>query len=123
MSILVVEDEIDLGELIVAHFERKLAMPCRLCSSGQEAIAALKADPEIRCVVSDYRMREGSGADVLDFIVESGHRAAFVLVTADLLEQHPDLKIERVHAYFGKPFELADMTAAVSTACGMTPLL
>lgn len=62
--VLVVDDEADIREIIIFLFQQK---GCRVleAASGKEGIKIVKAQP-VDVVISDLRMPEGSGLDLLE---------------------------------------------------------
>lgn len=61
MKILYAEDEEVLRELYALQIEALVSCDIIEVSSGKEAVEALKKDPSIALVLSDYRMPNGNG--------------------------------------------------------------
>ncbi len=65
--ILVVDDEELIVELLESYLERK-GFEIFTASSGFKAFAILKENPQIDLVISDIRMADGTGVELLEKI-------------------------------------------------------
>ncbi|NWG34345.1 MAG: GAF domain-containing protein [Chloroflexi bacterium] len=89
MKILYVEDELAHVELAQRTLEDNLKEPFVLlhCVSYREALDILDKEPDIDVVLSDLRLPDGSGLDLLGKIQERQAAPAVVLVTGQGDEQ------------------------------------
>lgn len=93
MNILYVEDEDDLREIIPAFILNELAVQIQALPSGNLAIEALKSGSEFDLIISDYMMRDGTGADLQYFMKRTGISTPFILFT-NTIEPHLPEKSE-----------------------------
>lgn len=115
VSILVVDDEADLREVIVDEF-RYLGADVYAAASGSEALA-LCDRLDIRIVISDIRMPGMSGVDLLQQLRKSGKQTDVILISG-----YSDFSEESLHALgalavLHKPFNFDDLLANVAAAC------
>ncbi len=81
MKILYAEDEEVLRELYALQIEALVSCDIVEVSSGQEAIEALKNDQNIVLVLSDYRMPNGNGDMIYQYIRENNLNIPFFLIS------------------------------------------
>jgi CheY-like chemotaxis protein len=112
MNILVVDDDADLRRVLIRLLGKR-GHAVAEASSGNRAIAALKADPSIDLILSDVAMPDGGGRELLTF-VRGAHptKPKFVLMTG-----YSDLTADEARKLGAqdlllKPFELADFLRA-----------
>jgi CheY-like chemotaxis protein/Tfp pilus assembly protein PilZ len=114
-TVLVVDDEESLREVLEFEFQRR-GYRVLTAASGNEAFA-LACEHPIDVVVSDVRMPDGSGVDLLRRLKERDVRLPviiFVTAYSDLpTEQAYDMGVE---AIISKPFAARDLLAAVARA-------
>jgi len=115
-EILIVDDEEDLRDAIAFDFRRK-GYCVFAAENGVHALEVLEANPGIRIVLSDIRMPQMNGIELLRRIKE---KSAFLPVVIFLsgfsdtsLEEAYDLGAEAV---FPKPFDRQNLFDAVSRA-------
>jgi CheY-like chemotaxis protein/Tfp pilus assembly protein PilZ len=103
-TILIVDDEVDLCEAIAFDFKRK-KFNVRTANSGHEAMKIIDSE-KIDIVISDVRMANGDGIELLDWIKARSQPmpvVMFITGFADItLEQAYD---KGVDAVFAKPFD------------------
>ncbi len=112
VSILFVDDEEDIRFSFEDRFESRF--PLYLAASGLEGIEILRSEPEIGVVITDIRMPEMNGFELirqarklnpdLGFIVVSGHGD-----TEDIIEA---LRLG-ARNYLRKPYEFSELEEAV----------
>lgn len=107
-SVLCVDDE--RGNLIVMGHALKNQFRCLLAQSGKEALWMLEEHPEVVLVISDQRMPDMTGAELLD---EVGRR-------------RPDIETVLVSAYdycdLKKPWRPEEVREVVLTRLGRETL-
>lgn len=102
--ILIVDDEPDFRNLLSAVFRRK-GYQVLTASSGSEAFATLKDNP-VDVVVSDIRMPNGDGVQLLDNIRTAGMGMPIVLLMTGYAEITTDEAYHHgAEALFSKPFD------------------
>lgn len=113
MKLLLVEDEADLREVLACYLEGKLQAEILEASSGNEAIALLEAHSDIDCVVSDYRMNNGTGGDVYLYLQQKLSGIPYILCSCDRPEDHVEFTGAKLAGYFQKPFQAKDLVTKV----------
>lgn len=93
LNILYVEDEDDLREIIPAFISKELAANVQTLPSGNLAIEVLKSGSKFDLIISDYMMRDGTGADLQYFMKRTGISTPFILFT-NTIEPHLPEKSE-----------------------------
>ncbi|OFZ79241.1 MAG: hypothetical protein A2583_01140 [Bdellovibrionales bacterium RIFOXYD1_FULL_53_11] len=73
-------------------------------SSGSDALACLKNDDSIKCVISDYEMPAGSGGELLAGIRKMGSGVPVILCTSRALAECPEFSEYEFTGYMQKPF-------------------
>jgi len=112
LTILVVDDEPDLGELVAFEFEL-VGANVFSASNGKEAFEIVKSN-EIDVVVSDIRMPGGDGVELLENL-RSYHPSNPALV---FMTGFADITLEDAYdkgavAMFGKPFNRNELIDTV----------
>lgn len=80
-KILIVDDEEEIREVMFMMIETIGQYKIIEASSGNSAIEVLKKDQDISLVFCDYRMNDGNGGDVYQWILSSRPALPFVLVS------------------------------------------
>ncbi|HLU68154.1 MAG TPA: response regulator, partial [Kofleriaceae bacterium] len=121
-SVLVVDDEPHMVDLVTRTLRR--AFDVRGATSVPEALAALAAQP-FDAVLSDERMPDGRGIDLLTHVARESARTVRVMITAhadtDLMLQA--INDGRVNRFVVKPFRPLDLLALVEQALAERPAL
>jgi putative two-component system response regulator len=113
---LVVEDNESLCSA-VARGLTLLGCECRQAASGREALESLRRDPDVDVVISDVRMPELDGVQLLAAVREQYPDTAVVMLTgvADV-----DTAVECLQAgaydYIVKPFQLTQLHTRIRHA-------
>lgn len=115
VTILIVDDEPDLREAIAFDFKRK-GYNVLTAGSGREALAMLETKP-VHLVLSDVRMPNGDGIELLDKIKEKNTLLPVVM----LITGFSDISLEEAYdkgadAVFAKPFDRKALHEAVARA-------
>jgi PAS domain S-box-containing protein len=98
LSILHVDDDDALGDLVKTYLERDDSLDCTVTavSSPDEALARLRDDDaDFDCIVSDYRMPETDGIEFLHAVRETHPDLPFLLFSG---EETGDVAAEIVRA-------------------------
>jgi CheY-like chemotaxis protein len=112
-SILVVDDEIDLREIIASEFQY-LGADVFVAGSILVAQDILK-DQKIDLVISDIRMPGGSGVELLDFVKKNPNsKTAMILISGFADFSIQEALIKGVDGYISKPFQLDDIISSAS---------
>lgn len=83
--LLLVEDDLGLLEIIQEEICRCFSgMIVTSATSGFEAIEMLSKNKNFDAIVCDYKMNNGSGIDVLQYLVFNRYRIPFLLHTSEL---------------------------------------
>lgn len=123
MQLLLLEDDIDLGQAVVDHLEAQghIVTWMKLCAQAE---AALRCDPAIELVLLDLQLPDGEALDLLRRLRAGGERRPAIVLTAR--DQVSD-RIRGLQAgaddYLVKPFDLEEMLAridAVARRSGVT---
>jgi len=111
--ILVVDDEPDILELLVEELEFE-GFSAVAASSGNQALEILQKE-SFDAVISDYKMPNGNGKVVLDYVNSDECKSSpvfyFVSGQADMSFQ--DALKEGVTKFFYKPFDLDELLDAL----------
>lgn len=109
-KILIVDDEQDIREILSMMIETNSEHAIIEAGSGFEAIDVLKKNPDISIIFCDYRMENGNGGEVYQFIHSEGNATPYVMISTDRPEDHVELRDFKNHHplndYLAKPFEL-----------------
>lgn len=115
MKIIVADDEQDICELI--RFVCEAHLPCTVYEalSGNQAIELLREHDDCDLIFCDYNMPDGNGADVFRFIRENMQQCAYVMVSSDSPEDHPEIAGKELLMALRKP-DIADgLESAIDT--------
>ncbi|MCB9062890.1 MAG: response regulator [Halobacteriovoraceae bacterium] len=116
-KILIVDDEVDLGELCVDSFEME-GFQVKYFSSSVEAMEHLNSNNEVYdVIISDENMPEVSGRDLLKELAQKNklQNTLFYLSTGDI-----ELKEEEIDGLGGagllvKPYDLDETVEKIKT--------
>jgi len=98
LSILHVDDDDALGDLVKAYLERDDALDCTVATatSPADALDRLRADDtDFDCIVSDYRMPDTNGIEFLRAVRETHSELPFLLFSG---EETGDVAAEMIRA-------------------------
>jgi len=114
-KILVVDDEPDLCDLVSEEFEFAGCKTLR-ASSGNQAIKVFEGN-DIDAVVSDVRMPDGNGIDLLRNIRSSSNPSALVFLVSGFADISKEKALEAgAAAFIGKPYDIGSICQIVLTA-------
>jgi two-component system response regulator PilR (NtrC family) len=116
-SLLVVDDEPDLRTLYELTLLRE-GYDLDTAGTVQEALLHLK-DRTYSAVITDMRLPDGSGLDVLHWLEESGRREKVIVITAyGSSENAVDALKAGAYDYLTKPVDLKQFRGVVASALG-----
>jgi two-component system response regulator PilR (NtrC family) len=116
-SLLVVDDEPDLRTLYELTLLRE-GYDMDTAGTVQEALLHLK-DRTYSAVITDMRLPDGSGLDVLRWLEEGGRREKAIVITAyGSAENAVDALKAGAYDYLTKPVDLKQFRAVVASALG-----
>jgi len=114
-NILVVDDEPELCELVSEEFEFAGCQTLR-ASSGNQALKVFEAN-KIDAVVSDVRMADGSGVELLDRIKAGAKSSALVFLVTGFADITKEKALAAgAAALIGKPYDIVDLCKTVLAA-------
>lgn len=113
LKVLLVDDEPDILKLLALAFERR-GIPIVTASSGFEAFDKVVEDPTISVVVSDIRMPNGTGMELLAKLKERNARIPVLMfMTGYSVESVVDALDLGAVAMFHKPFDRKQLVDTV----------
>ncbi|MEO5696591.1 MAG: sigma-54 dependent transcriptional regulator [Burkholderiaceae bacterium] len=116
-SLLVVDDEPDLRTLYELTLLRE-GYDIETAGSVQDAMAHLK-DRTFSAVITDMRLPDGSGLDLLRWLEDDGRREKTIVITAyGSAENAVEALKAGAYDYLTKPVDLKQIRAAVGSALG-----
>jgi two-component system response regulator PilR (NtrC family) len=119
-SLLVVDDEPDLRTLYELTLVRE-GYDIETASSVEEALLQLK-DRIFSAVITDMRLPDGTGLDLLKWLDASGRREKAIVITAyGSAENAVDALKAGAYDYLTKPVDLRQFRAVVASALGRAP--
>jgi CheY-like chemotaxis protein len=114
-KILVVDDEPDLCDLVSEEFEFAGCQTLR-ASSGNQALEIFEAN-ELDAVVSDVRMADGNGIELLDKIKAGPKSSALVFLVTGFADITKEKALAKgASALIGKPYDISDLCQLVLAA-------
>jgi CheY-like chemotaxis protein len=121
IKILIVDDEIELLKMIADEFASR-GHTVTTAANGNEAIAKLQSSlPEV--VLCDYKMPNGNGLDVLNFVKGLGKNKPTFFFISGQSELTPEQCIASgARNFFAKPFDIDEMVTQVENEFNMDKL-
>jgi len=115
MKILVVDDEQSMRELLEYVF-REEGFAVSTASGVSDAAERLKADT-FEVIISDLRMADGSGLDLLQLVQQRSPESVFILITAYASSDSAiDALKYGAYDYITKPFDVDELKRIVHQA-------
>jgi HD-GYP domain-containing protein (c-di-GMP phosphodiesterase class II) len=99
--VLLAEDEAELREIVAFYIEANFNADVVEVGSGDDAIAALKANPNFDIIICDYKMPNGTGGDVFLYLQKNKLPIPYVMFSSERPEYHPELT--NIYDYIEKP--------------------
>src|SRR5689334_4108748 len=119
-SLLVIDDEPDLRTLYELTLLRE-GYDVETAGSVEEALLHLK-DRTYSAVITDMRLPDGTGLDVLRRLEETGRREKAIVITAyGSAENAVEALKAGAYDYLTKPVDLRQFRAVVASALGRSP--
>jgi two-component system response regulator HydG len=116
MRALVVDDVIDVAQTIAAELEQ-LGFEAECAASGASALESLSRGP-VDLVITDLRMPDVDGMDVLDSVKRSDLNVPVIVMTAfGAVDSAVEAMQRGAFHYIAKPFELTALRGLVERAC------
>ena len=107
LMVLIVDDEPDILELMEEEF-RYCGYQTMTAICGNDAIKLLDSS-SIDIVVSDYKMPNGNGMDVLSHVNIMVKKPLFFFVTGQAEVSTEEAIMAGARKFFSKPFDLDDL--------------
>jgi DNA-binding NtrC family response regulator len=111
-TILIVESEAIIG-LELAHWLAKLGSVALLAIDAEEAMAILEANPDIRLLITDIRMRGSMDGVHLAHQVRSHWPMIKIVVVSGFINTQPS-DLPKQSLFIPKPYKPQDVWAAMS---------
>jgi two-component system, OmpR family, response regulator MprA len=87
--ILLADDDIMICDLFTLFLKKDHPeVEIITCLTGESTIEQLKCDPTFDLLLIDQNMPDGTGADVYQFVKESGITTPFILISTDNISDH-----------------------------------
>jgi two-component system response regulator PilR (NtrC family) len=119
-SLLVIDDEPDLRTLYELTLLRE-GYEVETAASVEQALQLMK-DRTYSAVISDMRLPDGSGLDVLAWIEQSARREKAIVITAyGSAENAVEALKAGAYDYLTKPVDLRQFRSVVASALGRSP--
>lgn len=111
MKILLAEDDIRLGELIVHMLKKKADYTTEWVTTGKEAYEAASFG-NYQVLILDWMMPDGDGVSTCHRLRSEGYTGAILMLTAkDALQDRIDGLDAGADDYLVKPFEIGELLA------------
>jgi DNA-binding NtrC family response regulator len=115
LELMVVDDEPIVGKRLKSALE-KYGYEVETFETGQSAIQRLKDKP-FDIVVSDVRMEDADGLEVLDAVQQSSTRTKTILITGyATVELAREALAKGAYDFLAKPFQPKDLRAMIEKA-------
>ena len=88
--ILYVEDEDDLRDIVSVIIKKNFDIQIDALPSGNSAIEILESGITFDLIISDYRMPNGSGADLQRYMKHAAIKTPFILYTSTINPYLPE---------------------------------
>ena len=111
-KILIIDDEPDIVELLVDGFEFA-GFQVELAYSGNDGIEILKQQ-SFDVVLSDYKMPNGDGKKVYEFIQSQDLNLIFVLLSGNVNLNEVGIFKNKSVLFFSKPFNVDEIIEKVT---------
>lgn len=121
ITVLVVDDSRATRALIVSHLSTQLFNILE-ATNGKEALAVLRANPDIRLVVTDYNMPEMDGFDLTRQLRKQFQKEDLSIIAVSSSD-HPDVSSRFLkygaNDFLSKPFTKEELISRVHLNLGM----
>jgi len=114
-TILITDDEPNVCQLLKNRLEQE-GFECHTCASAEEALQTVQAS-NFDLIISDLRLPNMSGTELMEVVFKNNPRTAFLIVTGvDDVRVGIDAMKRGADDYLVKPFQLAAVVASVERA-------
>lgn len=114
-TVLITDDEPHICQLLKNRLEQE-GFTCQTCPSAEEALRALEG-ADFDLVISDLRLPNMSGTELMEAVLKKSPRTAFLIVTGvNDVRVGIDAMKRGANDYLVKPFQLAAVVASVERA-------
>lgn len=114
-TLLVVDDESDLREAMVSFLKRR-GYRVLGAENGHDAFAIIEREP-VDLVLTDVRMPNGDGIELLDRVKSRDHVTPVVMLITGYADLTPEEAFDRgADAIFPKPFDRGELLEAIRRA-------
>lgn len=111
MNILLAEDDINLGELIIYMLKKKAGFKVEWVQDGEDAFY-YSVNSHYDVVILDWMMPNGSGVEVCRRLRKQGYSGAILMLTAkDSVQDRIEGLDSGADDYLVKPFEIDELLA------------
>ena len=117
LTVLIVDDEPDLLELIEDEF-KMAGYKTLSAKSGNEAIKVLNKHT-VDFIVSDYKMPDGNGLNVLNFSKTLPVKPVFFFVSGQADMSTESMIEQGARKFFSKPFDLDELIKEIEKEMGI----
>lgn len=111
-TILVVDDEPDLVEILADRLSLE-GFSIETAGSGNQALKILETK-KVDVIVSDVRMKDGSGPDMFKEMLAKGLKIPVIFVTA-YADVENDQVMKSARAILGKPFDFNELKSLIDS--------
>lgn len=113
--ILIVDDEEEIRSFLKEYFEGQ-GFVCSEASNGKEALEIFQSQSNISVIVSDIRMPEMDGIEMLERIQKFPNPPKVILMSAYTTFSLDDARGKGAFALISKPFPMSVMMESVLNA-------
>src|SRR3989338_4181702 len=89
ITILHVDDDHSIREIVSGYLSEQLHAKVTTAVAGNSAIQLLKGGRRFDIIVSDYKMADGSGVDLLKYVIDNNLTSFFVIFSSELAPELP----------------------------------
>ena len=121
-KIIIVDDEVQISKLLQTYLEQKIdassskKYEIKVFHGGNPCIEYLKLDGTADLILSDMRMPDGEGIDILNYINNEDKNIPLFFMTGFSGDFNSDDMIAKgAKKVFSKPFKCKDLVAEIET--------
>lgn len=121
-KIIIVDDEVQISKLLQTYLEQKLdsssnkKYDIKVFNGGNPCIEYLKLDGTADLILSDMRMPDGEGIEILNYINSEDKKIPLFFMTGFSGDFNSDDMIAKgAKKVFSKPFKCKDLVSEIET--------
>ncbi len=119
--ILVVDDETSI-RTVLSVLVKSLGHEAAICSNGEQAIKVIQSDQSIDIVITDLRMNEVSGMDVIASVKKHRPQTPVIVISAYLSEaKQEEIRAIGAFGHIAKPFRMDAVRETIEAALSAAP--